>query len=669
MNRNSRVTKKSTTQRNVSFTRSLGENAPDLIANLVVSGTIPAIEELVANAYDADATRVDIDYFPDRDFLMISDNGTGMNDEGVGSFYRLGDSPKLEDPVSSNGRVKIGKFGVATILLKSLAHQYKLNTWRDGVRTIVKETLEGKVTSDKEIGGRESVLRDEDSHGTQIALTGLKFSEDDGHFSLERLKKRVQWDLPSLPDFEIYINSNKVEAKSIQHSTNFRVDTQGKQMGRLEGNIYLANSASPMSGVHIYVNGRSIGDPKSLLGQYVTKGGIRDRIIGILHADDLEEAILFDRGRFREDHPGVVEMEWTVKKALGKVRNYAETSSKKSTVARVRGQRNTLLRKAGMKIASTGLAGISRDTKFAFDEDMGSEIPGRFDSVDNVFYVNGRSPAVAVDSSTTVPRYEQALLSSLVDSLALHLINYGRAEMDGRVSFPAFLKERAQIWDQIISSREDKSSQTPELHSMIVYQPSELARHSGRSIGSIRGMIDSAVLNSTSDGVTGEDFLDLENGLIGLVPLYDVVHKRHPPNALSITLDRFRNVLDLAGEGARPFVYNLSRLEDKPFYVVEGTCEERVYDLFKQEGADLRRKDSNPQDLFREFGDKFYSMPQIVENTQGLDLKEVARVVSSSKGNKPSIRNKNKGRGVVFHFGDFISALQHVRGNNGHTSR
>jgi len=297
----------------VVFQRDLGENAPDLIANLVISGTIPAIEELVANSYDADATRVDIEFNPKEDVLTIRDDGIGMAaDDGLEGFYRLGDSHKLKHPISPGGRTRIGKFGVGTILIKYLCGEYELVTEKDGRRTVIKEELEDIVSSKKQIPGVES--KSDQGSGTQITMRKLKFSGDED-FSLDELRNRLQWDLPILPDFSLFVNNEKVSSKTIENADTFRVSTKGEHMGEITGNIYSTKRATKMAGIHIYVNGRRVGDPRTLL-KSVVRHALVDRLVGIIHADGLEEAILFDRGRFREDHPGVRELNKTVHEAI-----------------------------------------------------------------------------------------------------------------------------------------------------------------------------------------------------------------------------------------------------------------------------------------------------------------------------------------------------------------
>jgi len=125
------------------FKREPGKNLPDLVSKLISSGTIPTLLQFVANSFDADATQVHIQYRSEERLLSITDDGEGMGLPELSAFYRLGDSLKVVKPISPKGRERIGKFGVATMGLSTLAGSYTLETWRDGTKILVEESLFG----------------------------------------------------------------------------------------------------------------------------------------------------------------------------------------------------------------------------------------------------------------------------------------------------------------------------------------------------------------------------------------------------------------------------------------------------------------------------------------------------------------------------------------------
>jgi len=63
------------------------------IGERLYSESIDLIRELVNNAYDADATEVDIRMTDE--FIEIMDNGTGMDREGLKQYFNIGSPEKV----------------------------------------------------------------------------------------------------------------------------------------------------------------------------------------------------------------------------------------------------------------------------------------------------------------------------------------------------------------------------------------------------------------------------------------------------------------------------------------------------------------------------------------------------------------------------------------------
>jgi hypothetical protein len=78
-----------------------------------------AIEELVSNSFDADATRVHVAVSPDRAAddasIVVIDNGVGMDDLGLKIHWIVGDSVKARNRTTASGRRTIGKFGIGKL--------------------------------------------------------------------------------------------------------------------------------------------------------------------------------------------------------------------------------------------------------------------------------------------------------------------------------------------------------------------------------------------------------------------------------------------------------------------------------------------------------------------------------------------------------------------------
>ena len=96
-----------------------------------------ALSELIKNAYDADATSVDIDF---ENFdkvggnLEITDNGSGMNAQTVrNSWMRLSTNEKGENPVSERfRRLRAGRKGIGRFAVQRLGQSLILETEQVG---------------------------------------------------------------------------------------------------------------------------------------------------------------------------------------------------------------------------------------------------------------------------------------------------------------------------------------------------------------------------------------------------------------------------------------------------------------------------------------------------------------------------------------------------------
>lgn len=99
----------------------------------LVSRKETALAELVKNAYDADATRVDV-LFEDADApggrLEITDNGTGMSRETlVEGFMRLSSTIKVREPISPRyERQRAGRKGIGRFAVQRLGSSFEVTT-------------------------------------------------------------------------------------------------------------------------------------------------------------------------------------------------------------------------------------------------------------------------------------------------------------------------------------------------------------------------------------------------------------------------------------------------------------------------------------------------------------------------------------------------------------
>lgn len=97
-----------------------------------IAGIPTAVSEVFKNAYDAYATRVKGDFFPDRRVLVIRDNGVGMSQQdfetrwltiGTDSKARGSALPSIERPAGIAIRRQMGEKGIGRLAIATLAPQ------------------------------------------------------------------------------------------------------------------------------------------------------------------------------------------------------------------------------------------------------------------------------------------------------------------------------------------------------------------------------------------------------------------------------------------------------------------------------------------------------------------------------------------------------------------
>jgi len=105
------------------------------------------LKELVNNAYDADATRVEVLVKPDADRIIVADDGHGMDRaEFERHFQRISESYKREtSDTTAGGRPKIGKIGIGFIAANELCHEMEIHSTKAGSTELLRVTIDFEV--------------------------------------------------------------------------------------------------------------------------------------------------------------------------------------------------------------------------------------------------------------------------------------------------------------------------------------------------------------------------------------------------------------------------------------------------------------------------------------------------------------------------------------------
>ena len=106
-----------------------------LLSEQLYQSPLKAIEELVVNAYDADAKvcRIFVPSEPQDVSVAIYDDGHGMDYQGLVDLWQIGRSNKRETEIEHrSGRKQIGKFGIGKLAAHTIADQLTYITKNQG---------------------------------------------------------------------------------------------------------------------------------------------------------------------------------------------------------------------------------------------------------------------------------------------------------------------------------------------------------------------------------------------------------------------------------------------------------------------------------------------------------------------------------------------------------
>ncbi len=291
-----------------------------------------AIVELVANCWDAGATRVDVQlpdagtYSPEKSEYVIEDNGGGMTADQVENEYLVvGRNRRLESGVEINGRPIMGKKGVGKLAGFGIANELLIETWTGGETTSFPMTVDDLKAPDgttKEVV-LKGILKPTPtgapySSGTRITMKALKHKtsavEEELRNALGRRFSRIV-----RGKMTIYVNGVIVTTPSLdliyREPADLREEyeevilSNGKTIQFNCGFTDRSISTLEMRGFAIYVHGKTAQAPpfffnveKTASGQHGTK-----YVTGEIHADFLDDHVDDDEDIISTDRQ---ELDW-----------------------------------------------------------------------------------------------------------------------------------------------------------------------------------------------------------------------------------------------------------------------------------------------------------------------------------------------------------------------
>ena len=180
------------------FRMTISLNVLEHLGINLYSNVPSVLAEIVANAWDADASRVRITWDRSADLIVIQDDGTGMTPEDINErFLTIGYRRRDEQPgMTPKGRRPMGRKGIGKLSLFSVADTIRIETVKEGLKSAFQMRLGDIREKIKREGGSGTYepetlpINEVDfSSGTRITLGDLRRRQTIR--TTEALKKRV----------------------------------------------------------------------------------------------------------------------------------------------------------------------------------------------------------------------------------------------------------------------------------------------------------------------------------------------------------------------------------------------------------------------------------------------------------------------------------------------
>ena len=184
--------------KNTSLQMTISLNVLEHLGINLYSNVPSVLSEIIANAWDADASEVFINWYREEGKIVIQDDGSGMTPKEINDrFLNVGYRRRDEQPGKTpKGRRPMGRKGIGKLSSFSIANTVEIETSKDGIRTAFRMNLDDiRATAQQPDGNGtyepEILLTDnmDFSRGTKITLSDLRRRQTVA--TTRALKKRI----------------------------------------------------------------------------------------------------------------------------------------------------------------------------------------------------------------------------------------------------------------------------------------------------------------------------------------------------------------------------------------------------------------------------------------------------------------------------------------------
>jgi len=273
-----------------------------------------ALTELVANAWDAGASKVDL-FLPSEPggTLTVVDDGHGMSAQQFSKrwmtlrYNRLKhQSFKVEFPKGKNAKFRkaYGRIGVGRHGLLCFGDEYQVETWRDGKLSTF---IVGTESGPSPFVVRSEEFSEGEGSGTRLSVSVTRKMPDANEI-ITVLAARFIHD----PGFQIRVNGTPLTlAKLEQHARTHNLElSDGRTAKVIVIDSTQQNHSSIHQGVAFWVEHRLVGNPSWVIGQVANFDGrtrFAKRYKVIVDTQGFEEQVIQDWTGFQST-PAVEEL-------------------------------------------------------------------------------------------------------------------------------------------------------------------------------------------------------------------------------------------------------------------------------------------------------------------------------------------------------------------------
>ena len=203
----------------VEYTMTITLNVLNNLGINLYSNVPAVLSEVVANSWDADATKVDIKIEPDN--IIITDDGDGMTRDDINDKYLMVGYERREgkeNELTNRGRSVMGRKGIGKLSLLSIANIVTVEAVKGEEKNgfvMLVEDIKDRIKQKKQIDYKPDSLPENkitlNKKGTRIILTDLQKGVSQAPNALrKRLARRFS--IIGSDEFDVRINEKSVTA-------------------------------------------------------------------------------------------------------------------------------------------------------------------------------------------------------------------------------------------------------------------------------------------------------------------------------------------------------------------------------------------------------------------------------------------------------------------------